>query len=365
MSYNLLENSATTVFWEIPSGKPNPAEHFPGVGVIDTRSRIDAPGQKNETCTYYAFNFFRPRVGKHLDSDPGLRHIEQLFSQHRKKHTSFLNQKDREIRIITSILLQASGQSISEYSDISKEDKLQLLQKLIAEGDCDGQYSERILSNYSKSMISLNEELLCALTFDLNEFTQRFLRQVRFPLEPYNMLTVQMKHIVSSSAITFARLQHYPQLAISTWTIQDGPQSLMDEIREFGPINARGYYGDHYYSEGALFSLKNPLCGHTISGWKPNTRLEASEGTAAPTHSVVVIGLIKNEANKFFVLFIDPRDESKLECTRKIYQLSYDNFIKYMGNLYGLQTQHSSTPGTNCMVRYTQDAGESCLNYRR
>ncbi|HVT62182.1 MAG TPA: hypothetical protein VHD33_01680 [Legionellaceae bacterium] len=365
MSYNLLENSDTIVFWEIPRGKPNPAEPFPGIGMPDIRARIDAPGQKNETCTYYSFNFFRPRIGKHLDSDPQLRYIEQLFSQHRKKHTSFLNQKDREIRIANSILLQISGQSISEYSDISKEDKLQLLQKLHTESNSHVHYIEQIFNNHNKSMVSLNEELLRALTFDLSTFTQRFLHKVQLPLQSYHLLSIQMKHVVSSAAITFARLQHYPQLAISNWTIQDGPQSLMDEIRRFGPINARGYYGNHYYSEGALFSLKNPLCGHTIFAWKPNTRLEAPEDIAVPTHSVVVIGLIKNEANKFFVLFIDPRDESKLQCPRKIYQLSYDNFIKYMGNLYGLQTQYSATPGTDCMIRYTQDAGESCFNYGR
>lgn len=46
MTYNLLENSDTTVFWAIPPGKPNPAEPFPGVGVLDSRTRIDAPGQK-------------------------------------------------------------------------------------------------------------------------------------------------------------------------------------------------------------------------------------------------------------------------------------------------------------------------------
>ena len=365
MRYNLLENSATAVFWEIPSGKPNPEEHFLGVDVIDTRSRIDAPGQKNETCTYYAFNFFRPRVGKHLDSDPRLRHIEQLFSQHRKKHTHFLNQKDHEMRIITSILLQLSGQSISEYSDISQKDKEQLLKKLTTQGDYDDQFNKRILSNHDKSMIALNEELLSALAFDLNQFTQKFLREERLPLEPYDMLPAQVKHIISSSAITFARLQHYPQLTISSWTIKNGPQSLMDEIRKFGPINARGYYGADYYAEGALFSLKDPVCGHTISGWKPNTRLEAPKGTAVSTHSVVVVGLIKKEANKFFVLFIDPRDESKVECSRKIYQLSYDNFIKYMGNLHGVQTQDTPTPGRDCMIRYTQDAGKSCLNYCR
>lgn len=364
MSYNLLESSTSTVFWEIPPGKPNPTEQFPGVGMTDTRTRIDASGQKNETCTYYAFNFFRPRVGKHHDSDPELRRLEQLFSQHRKKHTSFLNQKDREIRIMTSIMLQASGQFIPEYSDISTEDKLQLLQKLTAEVNCNGQYSELILNHYNKSMIALNEELLFTLNFDLNEFTQRFLHEVRFPLQPYATLPLRVKHIVSSSAITFARLQHYPQLAISNWTIQDGPEALMEEIRTYGPVSARGYYGDHYYLDGSLFALKAPLCGHTISAWKPNTRLDAPEGTAVPTHSIVVTGLIKNEENKFFVLFIDPRDESKVDRNRNIYQLSYDNFIRYMGNLFGLQTRHSAIPGTDCMVRFTKEAGASCLNYR-
>ena len=324
MTSNLLENSDTTVFWAIPPGKPNPAEPFPGVGVLDSRTRIDAPGQKNETCTYYTFNFFRPRIGKHPDSDQGLRHIEQLFSEHRKKHTALLNQKDRELRMMTCMLLQKYRQPIAEYSDISKSDMASFLLKFTGKDLSPDKFSDHILISHNLSIISLNEELLSALAFDLNTFTQKFLTELQLTPQPYKSLPNNIRLIVSSSAITFARLKNYPQLGISNWTIKDGPQSLMDEMRQFGPISVRGYYGNEHYPPASLFSMKALLCEHTLFAWKPNTRIEIPEGTAVPTHSIVVTGMKKDESNKFFVLFIDPADESKVDSRRKIYLLSYD-----------------------------------------
>jgi len=350
--FNRLEDTEAMILWEIPAGKPNSQEHFLGTGVPDTRSRVASAGQKNETCTYYAFNFFRPRIGKHPESDPELRRIERLFSSHRKQHTYLLNTKDTDIHTITSILLQLNGQPVND--DISREEKLTLLKRIQADPNFNGHYSEWITTNHLKAMIELNEQLLHDLRFDLGNFHQEFFHKVRMPSGSYSDLPLDLKMAVSSSAITFARLHNYSHLTISTWTHQDGPALLMAEIRRFGPINVRGYYGDHYYQDKALFSKKDKLHELTVYAWKPNTRLEAPQNVSIPTHSIAVVGLIKETTDKYFVLFVDPRDASILSESRKIYQLSYDNFTKYMGNLYGLQTNHTDRPGEDCLIRFAE-----------
>lgn len=340
-----LANTDNEILWAIPSGKPNPHELFPGVGKQDERSRVDAKGQKNETCTYYAFNFFRPRVGKHPDSDPELRRIERLFSAHRKMHTQMLNKYDKEKTLGLQILQKMVTGDLNP--DSYSEEVKQLMRNFQADPRSKGiQLSIWITENHHKALVKLNEPLLKNLAFDLDNYCQQLLGG-----ETYASLSIEEKVQISSLAITFARLEKYPNLAILDWTAEKGPESLMQAIRQSGPMLARGFYGREYYKEDDLMVLKDKIAEQTIFGWKPKTHMDWVEGL--PSHSVVVAGVKKSAGGKYFILFIDPRDASPANEPRKLYLISYESFINNMVSINGCPPHVNPSLGENTLIRQT------------
>ncbi len=318
-------NREGEVLWDIPAGKPNPAERFPGIGVEDTRTRVRALGQKEATSEYYALNLFRPRIGKHLESDPELRRIERLFSQHRKNYVALLDER--------------------QSMQIQSENLFKLMEQR------DKQTEQQVLMQLNMSfcpkLARLHESLLQDVLFDLEAYYQRYhAAPDRAPT--YQQLKPWEKQAISGLAVMQARLTQYPNLCISSWCFREGPEALMHELRTFGPMLARGYYGSDFYKPNSAFVMRNRIGGQAIHAW----RSQDYDWQKAATHSVVVVGMTQ-EAGQYRVIFLDPKDASNPDEQRKYYLISYERFISNMRNLHGTQAVKTEEPGTDCLIRDT------------
>lgn len=313
------------VLWEVPPGKPDSSYPFPGINVDDTRPRVSDPGQKGgASCEYYAFNFFRPRIGKHPDSNPELRRVEQLFSEHRKVVSRLIAERE-------TLLQQAEGMMHALGPKPSNDD----FRKLIA----------LIGAKKGTEIVEAHEKLLASVDFDLEAYAASLCQKYQLP--SYAESLVAAKQLISGLAIMHARLTQYPHLCISSWNITKGPDVLMQEIKQFGPMLVKGYYGSDFYRPNSAFVMKEPIGEQAIHAWRSRDYVWQK----AATHTIAVVGMKKEESGKYRVIFIDPRDASKPDEPRKHYLMSYERFIENMRDLHGTQAVKTELPGSECLIR--------------
>lgn len=107
---------------------------------------------------------------------------------------------------------------------------------------------------------------------------------------------------------------------------------LIQSLKENGPLVVLGKMGPSAYVEDS-FKLKDPVSGNEIYGWKPFTFKEHP-----PKINVILIGARQTESNAH-VYFILARDITRdlhseirgyqpLETDRKVYVMSYQNFLE-------------------------------------
>lgn len=318
-------HTESQVLWEVPPGKPDSSYPFPGINVDDTRPRVSDPGQKGRaSCEYYAFNFFRPRIGKHPDSDPELRRVEQLFSEHRKVVSRLITERENLIRE-AECMMHALGPKPSN--------------------DDFRRWIALIGADKSAKIVEAHEKLLASVSFNLKAYAASFSQKHQLP--GYAEASIAAKQIISGLAIMQARLTQYPHLCISPWNFIEGPEALMQEIKQFGPMLVKGYYGSDFYRPNSAFVMTQSIGGQAIHAWRP----QDYEWQKAATHTITVVGMKKEESGKYRVIFIDPRDASKPDEPRKHYLMSYERFVENMRDLHGTQAVATELPGSECLIR--------------
>ena len=59
---SVLERTATSILYKIPSGKPDPKQNC--TNGKDNRDRVFQSAYKGNTCWYYTLKFIRQQIGK-------------------------------------------------------------------------------------------------------------------------------------------------------------------------------------------------------------------------------------------------------------------------------------------------------------
>ena len=172
----------------------------------------------------------------------------------------------------------------------------------------------------------INRECLSQLGIDLE---QSFLEVSRLdPLE-YALETKGKGWSDTSEDFKFLFLDNFIKnlsakmygLEISSWRPVHPIESLIQELKQHGPLFVQGCFGSEYYSVPPR-KLEKVLEGREVYGW---LKSDLKESSFVNDHAILIVGAEKIET-RGFVYFIDPNDESDPQDIKKqkIYVMSYE-----------------------------------------
>jgi len=130
----------------------------------------------------------------------------------------------------------------------------------------------------------------------------------------------------------------YDENAFIRYASSQKIETLIDEMKEKGPMVAFGQFGPQSY-ETAPFPLQNAYCHQKLFGWKPGSGRRPIEN-----RSIIVLGAKKLKERE--CIYFTPSDEAGwnpatnlmehgLSSTdKKVYVISYRNFQQSLSELY-------------------------------
>jgi len=157
-----------------------------------------------------------------------------------------------------------------------------------------------------------------------------------------------LAHAVSSSAKAFG-------FKVSRWTSSQPIDKLQECLKLEGALIVGGLFGKSLYS--GTPSIVKEINKHPIYSWKSSDRRSESEQEKANRHAIVVIGVEKGGNKGGFVYFVDPIDGSDPQdpLQRKIYVISYENFITHIGQFLGTSYQYSEESSFAYALHYPRE----------
>jgi len=377
-----LSHESKSVVLNIPAGKT-----FINGEVVSQSS------QKGPTCSYYAFNFIRSRIGSKLGDK-----LEELFKEDkqlsalqtkalerlleyrkkekatsllRKKRTSLHDRKGQLKNYADSVKFILEVMDGVEYKTVSKDmiDKYMLMSKVCKKEAClhskkdflalankfkkqdkFGDLESFISNNYIFDEMNLLKSYINSLGM-INNYYEEIIK-VYGPRTTYAKLADKLKYVSLSSFVEKIAARNYG-FEYSSWCPSYGVNALKKDISNRGAIVFGGYYGSSYYDSGPLKGNGIKDRNYEVYFWKRGAA--SYENSTAGAHAIAVIGI---EANKVktkdgkikiqdTVLFIDPNDSSSLKNPRKVYRLSYNSFVERLLSVHGQTFAFKRTTSVN------------------
>lgn len=336
----IVEKTPTSIFYELPAGKPDPNQPRPDGGV-DTRDRVIQQAQKGSTCWYYSINRLRKRIGKSAGSEwKKERQIELAGSLWRKQETAV----HQSLPALTDFFgIEVSKKTFTSIDRNEAEERLKTkdafteyggrpsLSVLLTEFLQENKYQnlqEFLEEKISNKYIEIQKELIKNLGGSPNEVDN----------------CLQMFDNKSYDAIGFInhlgriRLAEAYQLKVTQWTPLKNIESLIQELTLHGPLAVEGFFGKDCYIDEPI---KEIVKEREIYSWKPGSQRRPTGG-----HVVVIVGA-KKVKDCALVYFIDPTEKSDPQnpASQRCYKISYNNLTTHVRDSLGLVNKNQAGTG--------------------
>jgi hypothetical protein len=346
---SIIQSSASQILYALPSGKPNSAIECTKENVL-SRPRVFQPAQKGPTCWYYALNMIRVRIGKHPSEDYRAdREIEIILSQRRKLITATRDEQSDDQAIVSQLIEDHSYTHLKLWTIEGAQKSLPRLKELSRIKDPEAKAEAikvlSVLKDFSQQdeISNLRDYINFSHAETLNKINQMFLTKLGKTPESYfeedqridseswlaemrrwEDVKGQEKRTLLENYIFRSSYEGY-RLKVSKWHPEEGPERLVQVLKENGPMYAKGQVGFMYYETPP--KVVNKIASTSIFGWQKG----AARKELKIFHSIVVVGAASD--GQGLVYYVDPLDESKPDTERTIYVTSYVNFINRLGDL--------------------------------
>lgn len=351
---NTLENSISSILYEIPAGKPDPTQICPKEN--DKRDRVFQSASKGNSCWYYVYNYIRKRIGKNPCAElKEAREIEVRCSALRKTldKQKFLFPfvicliTDEEMKdTLQKIDMKQAKSLIQNWKIVGpKLESPARMEKypghptlLLSLKEFIEQNSEKNLYDFLfKKMVGMRSE--ANLKF-LNSFGVDPQKEYENLINPKNgyIEGVEFQKLTDLGKASFIECfvrqlcaKKYG-LQISKWMPLKGIDLLITQLKEQGPMAIGGMLGKSFYVDSP-FKMSQKIGGRDIYAWKPGAK-RVQMGIIC--HQALLIGA-KKVGDKAYAYFIDPNDSSdpKDISKQQIYMISYENLVKSLCDLNG------------------------------
>jgi hypothetical protein len=357
-------NSVPNLVFNPPAaGKPDPSLPPPLPGKADTRPRVAQHGTKSNTCWYYAYATTRDRFGKHASvQHTPERQFEKAASERRKalsKHESSLPGLCDQLNqpTVKNILSRMTPSDPSggipphlTSALFGNSPELSAAQQAFTEQKAIPDFFEFLVDQKFGLRSKINRDFLTKVGVKsvdalVDAKIKQQLTSVRGEIRRSRAAQASMLDAVVRNVCA----EKYG-LAPIKWAPVDGLAPFFTAVEMHGSLIVGGLFGKSMYTDPP-YKMGQQVGGRDIYAWKPGSA--RAETAAISAHTVVVVGVRKQDNEKGMVYYIDPDDGSdpSKSMSQPIYAMSFASLTKYIATLDGVMKAPSQAKAGFALAR--------------